>query len=639
MRDRNSSAESADALRAKYAALKARVLNSPRVADLPVSDLKAPVPHVSTLRFIARQQGLVSLRQLLDQAATLGVVAYDIERGITLARTVEYLLARPWNACVSRVVPFPIATVVRTTEPSAGADEDAQEARDSFDDLNDSVDALLNTMAEQRMSRWVSDAIDQHIARVRGPLRPPFSGVSRGACRQLSVRSLDRLRLGIEGHRGQLLADLADAISLFGDRDARVARALIGVEDSHMPTLEEVGLKEGVSRERIRQVFSRFRARAISWRPPLASLHLLQSAIDRAGRVVTEFELQAALPAGVLSTVEELRVLDGLLRLGWLRGITATRFAGVRVHTAGDLPALEAMVTGVRRKAQRSLKRWGAVDLAEYEDLVGDDGPGLVYSLMLQRPFDLIEGWALLREPQATVMADRVRRVADVTPTLSQVRLRRALRKAFRALPPDPVWMAALQRDIPGARFDKDETVSLPKESLSRLSGSELLAQRLLQEQGGATTLRTLQRLFVREGMSAASAGVVFSRSPVLERFAPGVVGLVGGSVDAARIVELRKELKKDSVRALVGFRRVDGAVELLYKLDPDLVSSTLFLVPRDLIELGDWTVENSRRQVVVKKGYVSGLHRIAKAHVDSGARRIVVVFHPEDRTVHVAPR
>lgn len=640
MRRRNSSTESTDELRAKYMALKSRVLNSPRVAELFVSDMKAPVPHVSTLRFIARQQGLVTLLQLVEHAATLGVVAFDIERGYTLARTLEYLLDRPENAGESLVVAPTPTEVASRAETAASSDEDARDVRDPLDDLNDAGDALLDAMAKHRVGRWVADAVDQHLARIRCAMRPPFKGVTRAACIQLAIKSLSTLKVGIEGQRGRLLDDLADAMSLFGERDARLARALVGVDDSHIPTLEEVGEREGVTRERIRQLFSRFSSRAVSWQPPLATLTLLQRAIDRAGRVVTEFELNAALPVGVLSTVEELRVLEGLLRLNWLRGITPTRFAGVWVQSAADLPALEEMATLVRKKAYRSLHRWGALDLAEYEDLVGDDGPGLVYSLMLQkRHFQVLEGWAVLRDPQQTVMADRVHRIAEVTPALSQVRLRRALKKGIRSLPPDPVWMAALQRDVPTARFDVNENVSFRKESRSRLSGSEALARRLIEDQGGATTLRTLQRHFVREGKSAGSAGVVFSRSSVLERFAPGVVGMVGGGVDPTRIAELRKELRKESVSSLVGFRRVNGAVELLYKLDPALVTSTLFLVPRDLIGLGEWTLEDSPRRLVVKKSYVNGLNRVAKACVDSGARRMAVVFHPENRTVQVSPR
>jgi hypothetical protein len=638
MRPRHVTTESADALRAKYAALRTRVIKAPNVAGLFVSEMKAPVRLVSSLRFIAREEGFVTLGQLVERAATLGVVPFDVEPGVTLSRTVEFLLDR---ALPSAAVAFgafpdsrPQATTERPKEP-----EDERDVRDSFDELNEAIDELQSAMAQRGTSRWVADVINQHAARLRCPLRKPFPGVSSSACFELAIRSLRRAKTGMDANQGQLLADLTDAMSLFGARDSRVARAMMGFEGPHA-TLEEVGLREGVTRERIRQLYNRFQSRAHSWRPPLVSLALLQGAMDRAGRIVTEFELHSALPPGVLSSVEELRVLEGLLRVGWLGGLASSRYPGVWVRSPTEIPTLEEMVTRVRQKARRSLNKFGALDLVEYEDLVGDDGPGLVYSLMLQtRPFDVIEGWAVLRAPQSTVMANRARRIAEVTPALSLTRLRRALKKSLRWVPPDSVWMRALQRDVPTTTCVGDDLVAFPGASSGHLSGSEALARRIIKERGGATTLRDLQRSFVREGMSAGSAGVAFSRSPVLERYAPGVVGLIGGGADATRIAELRRVLRKDSVRSLVGFRRVNGTVEVLYKLDPALVSSTLFLLPRGVIGLGEWTMENTSGRVVVKKSYVSGLHRVAKQCVDSGARRMAVVFRPEARTIHVAAR
>jgi len=610
------------------------VLRVPGLCDLHISEVKAPVAHVSSLRFIARSQGIVTLKQLLDRAAVSGVVPFDIEPGVTLARVVEYLLNRPSRTVVN-------ASRYSASSPKRTESSDNADARDSIDDLNDSIDDLRETMTHRGTSQWASDALNEYIARIRCPFRlPAGAGLSSASCLDLVIRSVRRLQTGMDEGHGQLLSDLGDAMSIFGERDGRLARALIGVDNEHAMTLEEVGVREGVSRERIRQLFDRFRSRASLWRPPLAALTLLQEAIDRAGPIVTEFELAGALPPGVLSDISELRVLEGLLRLGWLTGLTKSQFRGVWVRDVASLPLLAQYAHLIRRKANRPLRRWGALDLTEYEDLVGDDGPGLLYSLVMRgRSYDVIDGWLVLRTQQRTVMRDRIDRVASVTSTLSLPRLRRALKKSLGTLPPDEVVSFVLHRDVPDARLMDSETVSFGAEPVGHLSGSESLARNIIQENGGATTVRTLQRHFVREGMSAASGSIVLSRSPILERLSYGVVGLVGGTVGATRVAQLRKQVRREALRALIGFTRVGGAIELLYKLDPMLISSTLFAVPRNLICRGEWAIENQSGCVVVKKTYISGLHRAAKASVESGARRMAVIFRPEAHTVELVPR
>lgn len=639
-RERRLTCESADALRAKYEALRHRVLSSPPLAGLMVSDMKAPVQHVSTLRYIALQQGLMTLRQVIDEAAANGVVPFDVERGVTLARTIEYLLeraARCDKRTIDRRSPTTDNLAPITSTIGCGSDEDA---RDSLDEFLDAADALREAVARNGVSDWAARTIHQHIIRITCSVYRPTGHITRSTCMQLATRSLYRLKEGIGGEQGQLRADLADAMSLFGDRDARFAQALTGVDSLKSSTLEEVGKQEGLSRERVRQIFSRFLSRAGNWHPPLVSLALLQAAVDRAGRVITDFELRAVLPAGILSTIEDLGILNGLLRLGWIHRLTTSRFAGVWVHSSEDLPNLEQMAAQIRRRANRSLRRWGALEIAAYEDLAGDDGIGLLHCLILRdRPLDVIEGWAVIRKAQRTMLADRVRRIAEVTPVLPQGRMGRALKKSLRSLPPDPVWLAALQRDVPTARVSDQDTVRLSREGENPLSGSEILAQRLIREQGGATTLRTLQRLFVREGMSAGSAGVAFTRSPVLERFGPGVIGIIGRDADQSHIASVRRKLKRESARSLIGFRRHKDAVEVMYKLDPDLISSTLFLLPRDLVALGEWRLESYTGRVVVKKSYVSGLHRIAKMCVNGGSKRLSVVFRTDARTVQISPR
>jgi hypothetical protein len=631
MRNRRRQAVTKETLRAQYIALRSRVLAVPSLGDVLVSDLKAPVAHVSTLRFIARQDGLVTLRQLLDRAAQEGAVAFDIDPGKTLARTVEHLLGRWESISVSR---WRVAT-----EPNAAPIERAHDVdlRDAIHEFNDAVDALLDRLVQSETSQWLASALDEYVRCMRQPPRHSPDCPSPAIAFTLALRSVRRLAASQERGESTLLADLADAMAVFGERDGRIAQRLVGVGDEPPLTLEAVGAREGVTRERIRQIYKRFIGRAASWTPPALSLFLLQRAVDHAGRYVTAYELSGTLPAGVLSSPRDLQVIDGLLEIRWLKGLVPSKTIGVWVRDLVDVESLEECIRRLRRRANRSLRRWGALDIAEYEDLVRDDGPGFVYHFVLRgRPFDMVGAWIVLREPQTSIFADRTQRISEVVSAISFQRLRKAVKKSLRTLPPDDVLVTCLLRDVAGIGIDNNN-ICFGTRASARLSRSEVLAQQIVSEHGGATTLKTLQREFVRRGMSAASAGVAYSRSPILERIRYGVVGVVGTTVDAAKIQEVRRQLKREASRSLVGYRRLSDAVELSYKLDPLLVSNTLFLIPRNLIEPGKWTFSGDSGDVIVRQTYVSGLHHAAKACIKAGAVRMTVVFNLGSRTIRVA--
>jgi hypothetical protein len=628
-----------DLLRERYLELQGKLEGCPEISGLPISSIKAPVPFISTLRYIAAQEGLATLGQLVAHAAEQGSVAYDIDRGVTLAKAVEHLLEKCGQERSSQIQREAITDSSKPVAASTFDLSEHEDLHDCFDELHDAADAAYESLVLRGQPRWALDAVIAHAARMRSFTNTPTK-TSRTACLGVAIRSLHRFAETALGGRSQLMVDLGDALSLFGERDARIAGWLIGIEGPHALTLEEVGRREGITRERVRQLFKRFSSRVTYWSPPLISVALLQAALDRAGHIITEHELVSMLPHGVLADPDELRVLPALLRLQWLRGITPSRFKGIWVHSDSAKYELEELVARLRRRAHRSMNRWGALDLVAFEQLLGEDGPGLAHELVIRgRSTTHVEGWVLLSEPENSIVADRVRRIAVVTHRLPLPRLRRALKKALKGLPPDSVWLAALRRDVRGIQFLDDGTVVLPEVAEAKLSGSEALACRLIREEGGAISLRTLQRLFVKNGMSAGSAGVVFSRSPVLERITPGVHGVIGAVVDPVKIAQVKKQLRKDSARSLVGYRRSDGNLELLYKLDPALVSSTLFLVPRTELPLGDWLITTHDGHLVLKRGYVVGLHRIAKLCIEQGYRRMTVTFSPLNRTVQVSAR
>lgn len=624
----SSSPVLAEALREKYKALR-EVVAAAGIGEMFVDDIRAPVPYISTLRLIAREEGIRTVEDLVGRAAELGRVAYDIDPGVTLTRCIEYVLKPKPTPFHHRSVPLAIPEKA----------QEGDDVRDAFDDLYDAVERLQNKLEQYRVQEWVLVAINEHVARMNGPIRPADPEIAAAACTKLAARSLNRLSDALGNGDSPYFADIGDALSLFGERLARLAAGRLGLHLSHPLTLEEVGQREGVTRERVRQLLVRFERRAVGWRPPLASLAILQAAIRESGQIVTGFELCGRLPEPLRPTPEVLALLPGLLSWGWLQGLVPSRFDNVWIRSSPDAVILEETVLKLRSSARRSINRWGALPLSEYEDIAGADGPGLAYSLIGGgQPTQMLDGWAILLDRQTTVVSDRARRIMAVTRSLSLPRLRRALKRSLRRVAPDSVLIAILSRDLDAVDLLGNGIVILGGVA-SRLSGAESLARELIEESGGLLSLRELQRGFVQRGMSVGSASIAYSRSVILERMARGVVGLIGTSPEPSRLLEVRKKLKRDSARSLVGYRHVTDGIELIYKLDRSLLSSTLFVIPKRLIDPGKWKLEQHSGSVVVKGGYITGLHGVAKTFVNGGARQVAVTFSSETKKVRVAPR
>jgi hypothetical protein len=145
-----------------------------------------------------------------------------------------------------------------------------------------------------------------------------------------------------------------------------------------IPTLEELGVEEGITRERVRQIIQQFSHRSKGWRPALLTLDILQEGIYKSGSVVSWHELQSTVGPLLRLTARDIDLISNLLEIGWLRGLRESRFRGVWIAGDADEDQLDTAIASIRKRARRSMNKWGAVDLADFISLAGGDGAGLM---------------------------------------------------------------------------------------------------------------------------------------------------------------------------------------------------------------------------------------------------------------------
>jgi hypothetical protein len=216
--------------------------------------------------------------------------------------------------------------------------------------------------------------------------------------------------------------------------------------------------------------------------------------------------------------------------------------------------------------------------------------------------------------------------------------MRRAITRSLRACPPDSVLAAVLVRDLEVTIAPSTGIICAQAGHGVQLSPSEYLALEILAGSDGAMTIKDFQRAFVRRGLSAGMAGVIASRSPVIARPQLGTVTTIGSSVNATVLDKLAEQVKKDADGSLLGYRRLpDGSAELVYRVDPSLLSATLFALPAGVLAEGTWHVDDrASGQVRVKKTYLTGIHRYVRTHLEDKPRTIALIFDPKVRKLRI---
>jgi hypothetical protein len=406
--------------------------------------------------------------------------------------------------------------------------------------------ALLRAMDTQ------SDTLGEMLERIqRGRLVPSDSArlPERWKTFRQRLRSIEELPLETE-----LVGIFAAG---FVGRDRQIVTRYFGWDGGGRQTLEALGRKYGVSRERIRQicsqaikqhrgidVFAPALDRAVAFLAPRVprGVPALKAEFDEtgisAGRVPIEVIVEAAELLGcplpwVLAAVDDQQV--------------AVAAAEARLPHA------------IARAAKQVAANYGA---ASVDHLLAELSlpPGVeVPRELIDETLPLIAGFRWLDarrqwfEPNGTQQSyglpNMIGKILAVCPRIGVGRLSEALarnRRSRRPLPP-PEVLLEFCREMPGVRVQGTTLIAAaPRSWRSVLSNAEFLVAQTLQRHGPALERARLEELCLRAGLSRSSFNAVLMSSPALVPVGRGRYGLLG-----ARSVNRRDERQKRRPRRL----------------------------------------------------------------------------------------
>jgi hypothetical protein len=369
----------------------------------------------------------------------------------------------------------------------------------------------------------------------------------------------------------------------------RVVAARLGLGGEKPVTLEVASRLGGFSRERARQLEASFRRHvseeASSWTP----------ALERALRLVQQ---AAPLPPAAVS---DLLRAEGITEHEWavpalLRaaevfecrpGFAYEPKTGLVMPDGLAVPAAK-----VAAAARKLISHWGTTTVNEVviELHTEPPAPEVVAGILEQIPgFEWLgEGrdWFWIKGTARNRLLNQIEKIMSVAGSIDLADLRHGVARHYRmeGFRPPRAVLAKLCEATGLYRVGDDRvygTEALPdwREILGKI---ERTMVEILFEHGPVMRKDELEHLAIERGLNKNSTAVYLTYSPVLRRYAPGVWGLRGAPVTAAKVEALIPPRVSHQVLQDHGWSP-DGKVWMAYKISPAGATTGVLGVPGSL--------------------------------------------------------
>lgn len=479
------------------------------------------------------------------------------------------------------------------------------------------------------------------------------TNMSRDALLAHLGRMITALSSAEHAHSCGPTQELESVTASLKERDRRAAAMYFGFDGEGGVTLEKVGESLGVTRERARQLVSRFEQWTTSVRPPLPVSGAIASALAGLSGPVTLEQWRVQLPPEIRpEKSQELVVLRLMEDWGWLPASSWKEHGSTWLVHAGqsDGAALTELSDRLERAA-RSWREWGVIHARDLSESTGIDLEMVRRSLEADDRWVAAGAeWLVRRGSGGGVVGLRVRSMLVALGELSIASIRHGLlrfarrprpgKPPYRVPPPDVLRILFEQMGLaPGKSQGTVRSVRPEGRHAPSPTDAALLAA--FTHGRAAVTHHELAEVVQAHGLSAASARVAASYSPLIRRVAPGVYALLGRNPLVEEIADAVKRCQQQAAPMMKSHRVTsEGQIEITYHADRIGLSSPF--IPNGLVPVGEWQcvgADGTRRAVQVRESYVTGLLATAKAVLQADTTELIVAFDPAVRLVKCSGR
>lgn len=370
-----------------------------------------------------------------------------------------------------------------------------------------------------------------------------------------------------------------------------------GWDGSGVSTLQSVGDRHGITRERVRQIVSPI-AKLLRRAKPFTPI------LDR-----TLLALSKHVPMTEAAAEEVLRKrglvsrafrLDGVLSAAELLGKSATFVLDEPADTQSPIRSDQIGFAKTVTKAARSaVSRFGVSTLADVcsrcNDLTGSAVNPQVVSQLLPKQvafhwLDEESTWFWIDNLSRNHLVRLIRKVLAVAPRIHVSEVRAAISADPRGMgyaPPPKVVMEFCKQACDCTADSQFVVCESPPDPISTLSKAEMIQYDVLTECGPLLLRYDFERECCTRGMNPHTYSMYLGRSPIVARYATSVYGLRGANIAPGEIERVAPQRPSTSLVRDYGWS-ADAKPWILCELSASIISSGVFSVPasmRNLLE------------------------------------------------------
>lgn len=399
--------------------------------------------------------------------------------------------------------------------------------------------------------------------------------------------------------------ELFNIANIKGERNTHIFVQRMGWDGNGRKTLDAVGQKYGMTRERVRQICEKIEKAIRLTKPPIKFLkqalhHVSLSLPSPANKIENE------LTASGISH-KHFRI-EGLITAADFFCLRA-KFVVKKVGRKKARFAVSAKYSGtpstIIQQARKHIEHWGAGTINDLTCTVNekcnppisDEFTTMVLeSLENFRWLDKDTGWFWLRDNKRNRINNLIRKILSVADKLTIDDLRNGIMRPYRMRgysPPRRVLKEICKQS--GYKVEDGLVIADPplkwEDVLEGTNAFDLVMA--LKFFGPVLTRSDFEQLCVNKGMNRTSFYMYLGASPMIQRYSRGIYGLRGANVSAAEIEKLRKRVEEETQirikafaqnKVLLDFGRTsEGNIWIGYKLSDSSVISGIVTIPSSI--------------------------------------------------------
>lgn len=415
-----------------------------------------------------------------------------------------------------------------------------------------------------------------------------FSGSVVPVNRRLVIRCLvDLIKQIRVARRIPLEAELWDVTGELGDeRDRQIIVRRFGWDGRPPRTLESVGQRYGITRERVRQICTRSE-RVQKSRPFLPVLdRVLKIAAAAAPTLANELEKELVRRGLTRATFHLDTLVEVAHGFGRKTNFSIETLRGRHVVVPSTRSHL---LEQIHETATAAVRHWG---VANVEDLAAatNTSSAVIRELLPFAPtfkwLDELSGWFWIADVPRNSLLTPIRKILAVSPVIDVGELRAGVGRPHRRkgfAPPRRVLLE-ICRQLAWCRVDGNMVAATESQNPDQvLSDSEKIIFKVLKAEGPVLQRSEFERLCLAAGINRHSFWIFLGYCPIITRYAPGVYGLRGADVPAG-IVERLISRHRSKSKLLVDYGWTkDRNLRVVYRISAGILSNGIVSVPAAL--------------------------------------------------------